>query len=373
MANGSGTVSGAINNANVTCTRNASQYAYVLNSAGNSGAGTVSVYSMALGVMTPLGGSPTVPTGIAPSALAVDPTGNYVYVANQWDGTVSAYMVNAASGALSALNGFVPVATGTTNQPGPTAIALDPSGSYAFVLNYSEATVSSYKVVNHALTLAGTTVTTNNNLTALAVDPTGTYVYAVASDDYVWVFTILKPSGQLSAGTSYALSSGLSPAALVMAPGGGVAYTANAGSPVSVGELVFNSNGGGLVGTATSAADTGARSVAVDPNGKFLLVMNADANSVMYFALDPLSGAPGAGVATALGLLGVPVDSSATITLDSTGAFAYTTNQADHMVHAFAVNTASGTLTSLGAVATPWPNSAVAATPTAIAISTGPH
>jgi 6-phosphogluconolactonase len=44
-------------------------------------------------------------TGNGPSSVAVDSSGKYLYVTNYWDGTVSAYTIDAASGPLAAVAG----------------------------------------------------------------------------------------------------------------------------------------------------------------------------------------------------------------------------------------------------------------------------
>ena len=66
--------------------------------------------SAASGVPTLIPGSPFA-VGIAPTSLAIDPTGKYLYVASQSD-TVMAYKIDNLSGSLSFIaNGSV--ATGT--------------------------------------------------------------------------------------------------------------------------------------------------------------------------------------------------------------------------------------------------------------------
>ena len=66
--------------------------------------------SAASGVPTLIPGSPFA-VGIAPTSLAIDPTGKYLYAASQSD-TVMAYKIDNLSGSLSSIaNGSV--ATGT--------------------------------------------------------------------------------------------------------------------------------------------------------------------------------------------------------------------------------------------------------------------
>ena len=70
------------------------------------------------GGLTRLPSAP-IPTGSDPGGLTVDPTGRFVYVANEGDNTVSEYAIEPWSGALQPLPGS-PVPTGS----GPTGIAV---------------------------------------------------------------------------------------------------------------------------------------------------------------------------------------------------------------------------------------------------------
>lgn len=78
--------------------------------------------------LTPLS-DPTVPTGNAPNAIAVDPRGQYVYVLNSVDDTVSQYAIGPG-GALNPLS--TPV---IASESGPASIAADPTGPYVYVAN----------------------------------------------------------------------------------------------------------------------------------------------------------------------------------------------------------------------------------------------
>jgi YVTN family beta-propeller protein len=67
------------------------RYAYVVNNGDN----TVSQYTInAAGELVPMI-TATVPTGISPQSVTVDPTGRYVYVSNLSDNTVSQYTIGA--------------------------------------------------------------------------------------------------------------------------------------------------------------------------------------------------------------------------------------------------------------------------------------
>ena len=71
----------------------------------------------------------------------MDPTGRFAYVGNAHSDTVSAYTIDATTGALSPMNGL-PVATGSS----PYAVAVDPTGRFAYVANYGNNNVSAYSI-----------------------------------------------------------------------------------------------------------------------------------------------------------------------------------------------------------------------------------
>ncbi len=99
--NGSGTIGTAdISNVIVNCT-GPGRYAYVANQTAN----TISAYAIdaASGALTPIAGSPFAATGTTPVAVTVDPNGVYLYVANNGSNDVSVYSIDDATGALTAV------------------------------------------------------------------------------------------------------------------------------------------------------------------------------------------------------------------------------------------------------------------------------
>jgi YVTN family beta-propeller protein len=69
-----------------------------------------------------------VATGNGPTAVTVDPSSRFAYVTNRLDNTISMYIIDPNSGALTA-NGVIP--TGNT----PFHLAFDPSGKFLYVVN----------------------------------------------------------------------------------------------------------------------------------------------------------------------------------------------------------------------------------------------
>jgi 6-phosphogluconolactonase len=121
------------------------------------------------GNLTPVAGSPYA-AGNTPEGITIDPTGSYLYVANYGDGTVSAFTIDASSGALTPLG--TPVATGNLTSvpnPGPIDVKMDASGEFVYVVNNLDGSVSLFTPNAGALTLTAT-YPTGAGAVAVAVD-----------------------------------------------------------------------------------------------------------------------------------------------------------------------------------------------------------
>lgn len=102
-------------------------------------------------------------TGNGPAAVLAEPSGKYVYVANQTDGTISAYSLNNSTGALTAIGTAVAAGTGTN------ALSYSNDGKYLFATNGTEGTVTIF------------TIKANGSLTAAATATAGTLPSSIAT------------------------------------------------------------------------------------------------------------------------------------------------------------------------------------------------
>lgn len=182
------------------------QYVYV-GCVGDGADGAIYEYSIAAdGTLTPLVQAySNAPPEVA--HLAVSPKG-FLYSANRGVGTVTAFQIDESTGALANAGSF-PSGIGPNSYP--NWIAFDPTGSYAYVSNGQDNSVSQFRVnaTTGALTMSGPDVATGIDPIQVAVDPSGKYVY-VPNYDGVSEFTIgsdgtLTPNGIVSlvAGSAY--------------------------------------------------------------------------------------------------------------------------------------------------------------------------
>jgi len=96
--------------------------------------GNVSAYAIdaTTGALTPVSGSPF-PAGLNSRSVAVDPTGHFAYVVNgssalDFSGSISAYTIDPETGALTQVPGS-PVPVGGQ----PSSVAADPTGEFVYV------------------------------------------------------------------------------------------------------------------------------------------------------------------------------------------------------------------------------------------------
>jgi 6-phosphogluconolactonase (cycloisomerase 2 family) len=151
-----------------------------------------SVYEYALdgttGGLTPTGTITT--AGCTSRWVAIDPSGKFAYVANT-DGTVSGsiamYSIDATTGALTS-TGTIDAASGFW----PSSMAIDPSGKFAYVVNYGSSSAGSLSPGNvSAYAINATTGT----LTSIATTPTGLEIYLDS--------ITIDPSGKFAYVTNY--------------------------------------------------------------------------------------------------------------------------------------------------------------------------
>jgi 6-phosphogluconolactonase len=137
------------------------------------------------GTLTPIAGTNALGgwnVGVAPSAIAIDPTGKYVYVTDKAQNEIFGLAIsNNTTGALTGLT-TSPYATGQY----PLAITIEPRGKYVYVANYNSSTVTSYSLnlPNGSLgASAGSNFTTTTGPTCVTVEPAlGIYLY---TSDYL--------------------------------------------------------------------------------------------------------------------------------------------------------------------------------------------
>jgi 6-phosphogluconolactonase (cycloisomerase 2 family) len=131
----------------------------------NEGSNNVSAFTINTdGSLAQVTGSPFA-AGLAPVSLTVDPSKNFLYVADLNSNQVSGYRINIGSGALAATNPAT-VSTGTR----PVALAFHSQGHFLYVANISSDSISGFQLTPQTGALVPLpTATTPSNPAGIAV------------------------------------------------------------------------------------------------------------------------------------------------------------------------------------------------------------
>jgi len=152
--------------------------------AGTAPTGYVFAFSVGSGgVLSAVTGSPfAVGSGnkaaysVEPSALVGTPDSSYLYVTDYIGGKVYGYTVSDSSsnpGAIASLSGS-PFSAGN----GPASVTVDGTGSYGYVANSLDSTLTGYTIDNGALHAFGTYAVGTQPVAALVDRSTGHFVYS---------------------------------------------------------------------------------------------------------------------------------------------------------------------------------------------------
>jgi 6-phosphogluconolactonase len=291
----------ACSNANNPATATGTGVLYVTAQANT----TISAFSVNLssGALGAVGSS--LGTGAFPSAIAVTPSVNALFVANSGGKSISGYTINS-DGSLTAASATTPAGTM------PTGLAIDPAGKFLFVANQESSNISVFTINGSALAQvagspfttvpAGYSYPTGTLPVAVAVSSSGKFLY-VANQlaNFVSAFSIAA-SGKLAPLGVPFYNVGTSPSGLAVTPNGGFLYVANASSndisAFGICDAVVTScaNVNAPDGTLTQItgspfpAGLGPVAFAIDPNFTFVYVVDKGSNQVSEYAYGTGSG-----------------------------------------------------------------------------------
>jgi DNA-binding beta-propeller fold protein YncE len=273
-----------------------------------------------------------VKAGELPVALAIDPTGAFLFVANQGDfadptsGTVSVF--NIKSGALTPA-GVYPTVLASGTGTGPSAIVVAPVGNFLYVANQFSSSISIFSydssgtlTLNPTPVIAGTnpaglafsrcagTTTANTNCPAAA--PPAYLFVANSGSNNISIFsacfqvTIACPSanGALTQVGNSPVGAGVRPISFMISPVRNLVYTVDNGS-FQVSEYRYDSATGGLTVLSPSSISTGASPLTggITSDGNWVFVPNNGGSSLSGYGLSttgPLT------VGTSISLAGQP-------------------------------------------------------------------
>lgn len=342
------------------------KFAYIL----NQGASTVSSYDVdaTSGVLT-TNGAQSLTAGLGTSrAMAVDPFARFVYVAHA-SNVISAYRINGTNGKLPSIATVTSGAKESVSiSVDPTALAIEPSGRFVYAAGSTPAGATGWQVVvltidqttGELTELSGSGLDTGTLPTSIVSDPTGRFLYVVDStSDDVSMFTINTATGLLTS-VGAALSVDDDPRNLAVDGSGRFAYLVSAGTSRIQG-FAINAATGGLTSIMSPlATGTNPQAVAADPTGRFVYAANADANNITPYRIGSMGELTAGTVSTTTG------SSPTTVTAEPGGRFVYATNQVSNSLATYSINQTTGNLTRVGSASIP---SGTLTTPIAVGLT----
>jgi 6-phosphogluconolactonase (cycloisomerase 2 family) len=321
----------------------------------NIGDHSISAFSIdaTTGALTAIAGSPYA-GALKASYVAVEPTGRFLYALDNENGSqgiaaagIDVYSIGAG-GALSVVAGS-PFPT----DAGAFSMTILPGGKFAYTANVNSMSVSAYTLdpmTGVVGPVTGSPFPGGANPIAIATDPSGSFVYTANNGGGdVSAYVIEAATGAVSTVTGSPFKAASGPNSISVVPSGKFMYVADNGS-TDVSAFTIDANTGALAPLAGTpyAAGINPTSVATDPSGTFLYVASGNAAGtpgayyVSGFVIDANTGAltpiPGSSL--------VSNNLATAVTIDPSGKFLFVaSDDAANNILAFAINPSTGALT----------------------------
>jgi 6-phosphogluconolactonase len=305
-------------------------------------------------------------TTTSPSFLALHPSGKFLYAVNEIDrfagqrgGSVSAFAVDPASGALTPLN------QEASRGAHPCHIIVDRQGKNVLVANYTGGNVAVLPIaadgrlgpatgfVQHTGSSVNASRQKEPHAHGMTLDAAQRFAFAADLGlDKVLIYRYDANAGTLSPNDPAAgqVPPGSGPRHFVFHPGGRSAYVINELTS-TVTTFRYDAATGALEPRQTLSTlpadytrSNSTAEVAVHPSGKFLYGSNRGHNSIAIFGIDAETG-----LLTAVGHEPTQGRTPRNFAIDPTGSYLLAANQESNTVVAFRIDPETGRLTATGA------------------------
>ncbi len=320
-------------------------------------ANSISGYSVSVdGTLTALAGSPFATGGSSTSTAcsAVDritlSTGNnLLFVSNNGDLSISAFQINPANGALTAVAGSPFASSLTLDSCAGISLAATPDGR--FLMASSNGQINTFSIAaGGALSLVSSTPNAITPNASMKISANGRFL-ATADASSVAVFTI-NADGSLTpvSGSPFAKAGAGSLAGLDFSSTSGLLYGAETSATGTIADAwTVDANGilSAITGSPFTTADNNSGVVLLTPDNSLLFASNQGSNSVTSFSVAAGGSLTSLGSFGSASSLHVP----AGLATDRSGTLLYVADDT-FGVAVFRINGA-GTLSQLGDVAIP--------------------
>ncbi len=297
-----------------------------------------------------------------PSFLALHPSQPILYAANEMGeggGQVSAFAIDASSGALEYLN------QQPTQGSAPCHLAADATASVVISTNYSSGSVAvmpidpngqlkpSSQVVQHDGSSVNTRRQQGPHAHSVTIDPTNTYAYVCdLGMDKVMIYQMDLKNGQLvpNPAQNWArVTAGSGPRHFAFTPDQRFAYAINE-LDSTVNGFAFDAADGSLkdicrISTLPDDFDGSSHcaDIHVHPSGHFLYGSNRGHDSIAIYAIDEKTGE-----LTSLGQTPTGGRTPRNFAIDPSGRWLLAANQDTDDIFVFAIDQKTGSLTPTG-------------------------
>jgi len=253
--------------------------------AANSGEGDVSLFTISdAGFLTEVTPRPQVgaPT---PTILAMDSAGSYLYVGNAGTNNVSAFSIDASSGALTLVPGS------------PFQIGLSPLNMKVSAANVLYVTglgapgyIEYFSLASGVPTFLNS-VQVGTNPNGLALSPDGSFLYvANTGDNSISEFSVAGDGSLTAINGSPIGETFNTPLGLLVDGSGQYLYVANNGSSNLAAYAIGSDGSLSLLSNSPFGTGSQPSFIATDPKGKYLFVGNQSSAQIQSFGLDTGSG-----------------------------------------------------------------------------------
>jgi len=229
----------------------------------------------------------------------------------------------------------------TGNSPGP--IAVLPSNQFLYVANRTDNTISSFKIDSQIGSLTEVTPRKATGLSpnSMVMDSGGKYLFTanqVSSD--ISVFSIDSSTGALTEASGSPFPTARNPVSIAVNPAGTFVYVVNSDLELVFGYAVGAAGALQPVPGTQFTVGAGAFGIQVDPSGKFLYVANSTDNTVSIFTI------ASSGALTPV--IGSPFNTGTSpIAIAVSGQYLYIANHGSNNITAYSIDADTGVPTAL--------------------------
>ncbi len=295
------------------------------------------------GNLSSISGSPFAAQPAA-TAIVLDPSKSFAYVAEAAPtNQIESYSIDK-NGALTATSGPTPVGNN------PVALAIEPAGKFLFVANQLSNSVSVFSIGSDgSLTEVGSSPVSVTDPVALAIPSSGNFLYVADQlNSQIHIFSF-DSNGNLSPlGTPVVLASGTSPTAIAVNPDGTFLYVTNgqtnniSGFTIATGGSSFAGDLVPIAGSPFPAGGFRPVSAAIDPSGQYMYVVDQNSNQISGFRIAATTGKLSA-------TLNSPYNTGVSPTfvgVSPSNKYLYVSNGAAGTLSGYSINPASGELSA---------------------------